>query len=274
MFKLDDKGYPKISENFASVQVETESGNPFHHPGTGQFTFAPPGVNILIGRELIKGLSTARRKTLFSRAKVSKANQLAARVIDGKLHIALLINGRRVDSFAFTPLGNKENNAPEQEIGEGEKGSVVKQPQDSERDIITDAARTPNLDNDSLYQYLEGRGIAITEQNKEQYFELVKNKRLDDLVDYLHLHMREKVKGVSKEGTIRLVLPTGYLRKSFSGLEKEDIQLVLTRLQGRGWLEKDVQEHVTSKLPKKFKGELLNKNDDEEEAKELDRKKV
>src|SRR5438552_5353060 len=107
--EIDSSGFPRLEEDKLELAVtisptDSGGGNPYHNAFTGQFTFAPPGVRILQGAQHLKSLSTPAKTLITQRVKAAKANAMGARIVNGNLHIVLLNNSQRVDSFAIPPL--------------------------------------------------------------------------------------------------------------------------------------------------------------------------
>jgi hypothetical protein len=254
VLELDEKGYPILKLG----AVPTKSGNPFHNPATGQFSFAPPGVRILKGTKFIKGLSTTSRKILFARAAAVKANQLAAEIKDGKLVLVLFRDGRLLHSFALAPpKGTDGEKLPDEESGEGQRLGITSEV----RDLILEAARNIGLQGDSLFSFIkEELGIELSDGQKKQIQQMVHEIRLEDLISYLHQNMQKKLEGKKELGIVRILTPRGYLRKAFSNLEEEDVAEVISRLRAKGWTENVVQSSIINGLPKRFKDVFKDEN--------------
>jgi hypothetical protein len=251
---VDEKGFPVLLAEKIDLATfaptKSGQGNDFHDSFTGKFTYAPPGVQIMGGEELIKGLSTTTRKVLFDRAKAVRANQLNAAIIDGKLHIVLLKNGRKMDAFAVLPKGQREE-AKRNAEGEQEGGVEIDLTDSNIRDTLIDAARTLGLQGEGLKKFLEDRlGGEIDPRLFESFEIAVRDFRLNDLVDYLHMNVLPEDSATNE---LRVSAPRGYLRKTFAGLTPEEVQIVFTRLGGRGWSEESLQTKVAGSLPAKLK---------------------
>jgi hypothetical protein len=251
---VDKKGFPRID---LGVAVPTKSGNAFHDKFTGKFSFAPPGVIILEGSDLIKNLSTSSRKVLFERAKVGRANQLSARIIEGKLHIVLLNNGKRVDSFALRPTSEKKGEQAKSGQDTSKLGKGVPELSDSERDNILEIARDLNLVGDKLKKRLEkifeGQ---LSPGDKEVVKRMIDQQRIDDLVAYLHQNLLKKLKEDKSTSKVKILTPRGYLRKSFANIDEPTMKIILQRLQGKGWSEQELQDNVVKSLPARLKEHL------------------
>jgi len=256
MLKIDKAGFPRISEdkiNFASVKVPTESGNPFHNPFTGEFTFAPPGVKIFEGEDLFRDLSTSSRKVVFDRVALTQANQASARIINGNLHIVLLRDGRRLDSFGFPPKEIQKEDAEARENNVQFPDSKL-QITGEIRDAIMAAARDLDLVGGALIAFIEEQvGTKFSREQKKELLRLINEQRINDLIDYLHQNLRKQELNEKDQGKIRILTPRGYIRRTFARLDEIQVQEVLTRLQARGWLESVIQERVVAGLPQRFK---------------------
>lgn len=241
---LDSKGYPKLE---LAVAVPTESGNPFHNAATGKFAFAPPGVTIVVGKNLVKEMPSNQRKLLFEKAKITNANQLGVTVDDeGNLVFNLFRDGRLLHKFAVSQ-GGEDGNAKE----------TPSEPSEGERDTIIDAARETNLTGDKLKSFIEERlGVELSDAEFQLYEQQVVAQRINDLVDYLHTNLRRLEQGEKQTNKVRISTPRGYLRKTFASLDVDTARRVLDRLTARGWNSAVVQERVAEKLPKKLREEL------------------
>jgi hypothetical protein len=246
---LDHSGYPIL---LGSVPVPTKSGNPFHNPLTGEFSFAPAGVLVLGGGNLLKLLSAGTRKVLADRAKIGKANQLIAGFIDGKIHIVLLRDGVRVHSFAVAPSQEK---GKAQKEGESNTTSGKLQVTPVIKDALLEAARNLNLSDAELIKFIEEQtGVEIGEEQKQQILDLVQEQRLEDLIAYLHQQLRVRVDGAAfDDGLVTIAVGRGFFRKTFSGLDEAQTKIVLQRLEGKGWSENVLQAAIVSKFPKRLK---------------------
>lgn len=259
--EVGQNGFPVLKEDHidlgtVSVDANTKSGNPFHNPATGQFTFAPAGMQIITGEKLLKGLSTPTRKLFFQRTAVTQANQVAARVIDGNLHIVLLRDGRRLDSFAVKPQQGASGQGTGGENKPGVSGKPIEVTPTLE-DAAREAARL-GLTGDALVKFLEKRGINATGSALQQVEDLVKNKKLDDLIDYLHQALRKRFHKEDQIDRIRISVGRGYLKKTFATLDEAQTRIVLQRLQGRGWSEDVVQGAIIPQMPKRLKDVFQN----------------
>lgn len=227
---------------FASAVVPTESGNPFHDVTTGRFSFAPPGVNVISGRQFLRQIDTNSRKKLFARAKLTGANQLAVKEKDGQIIFVLFKDGRALSTFSFPQVGQEGQKAPAQIPQTG-----------ALRDALIDAARNPSLTGDRLESFLTGRlGDAFDPSEFGVYEKMIDELRLNDLLDYLHQNLRRKLHGEKQTDKIRISTPRGYLAKTFAWLDEEKTRLVLDRLRARGWSENDIQENVINQFPKRL----------------------
>jgi hypothetical protein len=261
---LDEAGYPIL---LGSVPVPTKSGNPFHNPLTGEFSFAPAGVLVLGGGDLLKLLSAGTRKVLADRAKIGKANQLIAGFIDGKIHIVLLRDGVRVHSFAVSPSQEK---GKAQKEGEGNATSGKLQVTPVIKDALLEAARNLNLSDAELIKFIEEQtGVEIGEEQKQQILDLVQEQRLEDTVRYLHQQLKIRVENQPQnDALVTIAVGRGYFRKVFSGYSEEETQIILQRLEGLGWSENILQANIVTKFPARLKKAFAIENKKEKGEKE------
>lgn len=254
--RLGQNGYPELYEDkvnlgTVSIDPDTKSGNPFHNPATGEFTFAPAGMQVLEGENLLKGLSTSTRKIFFNRSAVTKANQVVARIINGNLQIVLLRDGRKLDSFAVAPKSADIQKARAIEA-KGSPGAQLEQDAII-RDAAVDAVRQGIENADELHAFLRSRNISLSGGVFAQIQELMKGKRLDDLVDYLHQTLLKKHHKENQVDRVRISVGRGFLKRTFAGLDKGETQKVLERLQGRGWTENTLQGTIVTQFPPRLK---------------------
>jgi hypothetical protein len=244
---LDKKGFPVLLEDDLKlgVVVPTESGNPFHNPQTGRFSFAPPGVNVIKGGEYLEGIKSDLRKYLFEVSKKSGANQLAIKDVNGSLQFVLMRDGRHLGSFSA-----------QSQVDKGETTALsISDP--LLRDAIVEAARNPSLTGEKLRAFLSERiGKEIDDEVFEQIQTQIDDQRLNDLIDYVSQNLHRKLDGIPFTNTIRLHTPRGYLQKNFSNLTPEQAQEVITRIQHRGFTEEQVQTYVVAKFPKALREKL------------------
>lgn len=255
---IDNSGYPIVLEggvnlaNFVPTKGDGR-GNPFHNSATGKFSWAPPGVSITSGAELVKGLNTNDRKLLFEKASTVRANQLAAKIVDGKLFMVLLRDGRRLHSFSVMPP-----QTPQEGVQANPLDQTALDPAQLKlmQDAIRDAARQLNLSKGEILNLLKERSkTSLSPIELDQFVQEVKNQRITDLIDYLDTNLhRSENHDLSKR--VRIQTPRGYLRRTFSALLKEDVQEVMERLQARGWSENIIQEKIVSQVPKKVRSQL------------------
>lgn len=258
---IDSKGFPELFEDQVDLAVvakvaEGRPGNDFHDKFTGKFTYAPSGVRVLSGGAFLKAIDSTQRQRLFNAAAGTKANQLGVKLINGQLQAVLLRDGRRIISFSLGADPTKGKNAP-QTAPDGSKEGAPVQLTPALRDTIVDAARDLNLTGDKLTKFIEDRAEGeLSPGDIASIINLIKDQQLNDLVDYLHQQLRRIVKKETTKDEIRISVGRGFLRKSFANLDKAQTVEVLTRLQARGWLEKDIQDHVADSLPKRLRNEL------------------
>lgn len=258
MFGIDSKGYPivypdRVDLGITIVPTKTGGGNPSHDSFSGKFSFLPGGVVAIRGEDLLKGLSSPQRKVLFQRAQISKANQVAARIINGKLYIVLLSNGRRIDSFSLSnPADSAQTGTPQTPPG-GAGAPAIGSP--VVRDALVDAARG-GLEGKQLTQFLEKRGIQIPPGGMAQFMQLIDEQRKNDLVDYLDQQLRKQTHQSDQIDRVRISVGRGYLRQVFSRYKPDEIKVILQRLEGRGWSEDVIHSNVISKLPKRLRDPL------------------
>lgn len=255
MLVLDKEGYPVLTEDYLDLAITfspVEKGRPGndYHDASGKFTFLPSGIKFLIGRNLIENESSVIKKQVADRATALKANQIGAKLINGKVHVVFLKNGRRLHSFTFIQKDRtkKEGKDPDPKNILG----IDITPQI--KDEVIEAAREIFLVGKDLEEYLKKiSNNELSPSDIASLKNLVEQQRLNDLVSYLHNKMRKVYKGAKDTDTIRLSVGRGYLKKLFAMLERDQIQEVLTRLQARGWKESEIQSTVIEDLPPKHK---------------------
>lgn len=255
---INSKGFPELREDHIDLATiskvaEGRPGNDFHDT-KGKFTFTPAGVQVLRGGDLLKLLSESGKARLFKFSQMAKPNQLIATLVNGKVQVTLLTDGRRLASF---PL-SVDKKTTQQGKGNKDQAGQAGAPQGSVRDLIVDAARDLTLTGDALNAFVQKRGEAagLSPGDIASLERQIRDQQINDLVDYLHQKMRQALKNETIKDSIRISVGRGYEKKVFSALDKDGAMQVLTRLQARGWLESQVQEIVTDTLPKRLKEEL------------------
>jgi hypothetical protein len=234
----DENGYPLL---LATQRVATKSGNPYHSSLTGEFTNAPAGVLVLKGENLLKLLSPGTKKILADRAKIGKANQLAAEIIDGKLHIVLLRDGKRVHSFSVKPKTQGSNERVK-------VTPVIK-------DALIENARNLGLSDEQIIKNLqEISGVEFSDEQREEILELIKEQRLEDTIAYLHYQLQVRTKERPQDDAIlRIAVGRGYFRRVFSQYDEAQTKIILDRLRAKGWGDEILQAAVITKFPKRLK---------------------
>lgn len=259
MINLDKNGFPvlvadRVDLGVNIVPTKTGQGNPAHDTFSGRFSFLPGGVQVLQGEELLRSLSTATRKVFFQRAAVTKANQVSAQVVNGKLHIVLLNNGRRLDSFVIAPQTQQDTNqAPSQTAGAATGATQTALP--LVRDAIVEAARE-GLQGSELRDFLLKRKINVTGDNLAAIMREIELQKKNDIVDYLNQQLRQQVNKENQIDRIRLSVGRGFLRKVFAHYKEDEVRGILQRLEGMGWSQDVIHSNVISKLPKRLRDPL------------------
>jgi hypothetical protein len=231
------------------IAVPTQSGNPFHDVFSGKFTYAPPGVNIIIGKQIVKDLQPSAGKILAEAARKVKPNQMSAVIEDGMIVFNLFRDGRLLTSFSV----------PQESSGEGEKGKKPPAQDDKSldkglpvgtgafRDAVVDAARETSLEGDALKSFFEEKlGIKLDERQVTRLAELVDEQRINDLSDYLNIYLREG----SNTNALRISAPRGFVRKAFANLEIDVIHDVFARLRARGWSDEILNDKIVKQFSK------------------------
>jgi hypothetical protein len=250
----DSKGIPIMLKDKIdlAIAVPTESGNPFHNPATGRFTFAPPGVNILQGSEIFKTLDKATRNSIFGRSKFLNANQASAQKNGDRIEIVFLRDGRFLGSFSMKdPEAEKRKKEAEKAGKEGQKAAIDS---DVGRDRLISIARDKSIRGERLKDYLEQvLGREASEEEFDQAEQAIQDQNLLDLIQYLHQKLSEKYDENSLKDQVRVAVGRGYLKQEFSNLDEAQTQEVFNRLNGLGWQTDQIQETIVPQLPKRLK---------------------
>ncbi len=261
MIELDAKGYPRLKEDriglavFSPSNSDTGRGNDFHDPRTGQFTFSPPGNRVIEGGPLFKQMSKSSRKLLFDRAKAFQSNAVAARIVNGQLHLILLRDGKRVDSFALDPVDQREGEQQGPPQSDEVSGLPVEQLDDRERDILFQVARNVALNGEEAFQEVASRfEREISPAQKAIITQWIVDQRVSMLVAYLDLRFRQSIKGEKiSDAEFKIKVGRGMLKKTVAGLDPSAIRAVSSRLEGLGWSSEDVGTHWLDSLPERLR---------------------
>lgn len=253
--QIDKNGFPTVLPDKTNLGVifsptKTGQGNPAHDSFSGKFSFLPAGVHVLKGGDLLKSLSTSTRKIFFQRAQITRANQVSAQIVNGRLHIVLLNDGRRLDSFAVAPQGDAAQVAAQQARSDAAGAPLTGSP--VIRDAIVDAARD-GLEGKELQEFLQKRGIDISGGQINQILEAIDQQKKNDVVDYLNQLLRKQVHQENQIDRVRLSVGRGFLRQVFSKYSEDEIKGILDRLSARGWSQDVISSNVISKLPKRLR---------------------
>jgi hypothetical protein len=255
MFELDENGYPQLLKDAANLAVvsriaEGRPGNDFHDSATGKFTYAPTGVNVLGGHNVLKRLSDASKTRLLEYSKIAKPNQLLAREIElGKAQIIFLRDGRHLAEFELELNVEKGKKKAPEDILTKEFASSGEL-----RDYIVDIARDLGLQGEVLEKFIkrESQG-ELSPGDLASIKNMVENVRMNDFVDYLHYQLRLHTGKEKPQDEIRVQAGRGYRKKLWRAFSVDQAQEVLVRLQARGWKEADVQEFIVDSMPGRLK---------------------
>lgn len=265
MLELKNK-YPVLKKTNLGVAVPTESGNPFHDVFTGKFTYAPPGVNIIIGKKIVNDLTPGIGKVLAEAARKVKPNQMSAVAEDGNIIFTLFRDGRLLTQFSVpveTGEGKKGEKPPEQDDPELQKG--LEAPTGAFRDAVVDAARETSLEGEALKSFFEEKlNMEVDEHLLKRLASLVDEQRINDLSDYLNTYLREG----SNTNTLRISAPRGYVRKAFANLELDVINDVFGRLRARGWSNEILNDKIVVQFSKERQRQVLGANLPEKKKKQ------
>ena len=257
------KGFSLTREktlNLANIKIDVESGNPYRNAGTGKFGFELPGVSILMGKRLLKGMPTEAKNALANRVRYTNARQMGIREDEatGELIVVLATEGRILDTFSMPPPQPVEgDSAPEGTGPPSNTGKAYKAAFDPAdeilRDAILDAARNLNLDEDQVIAAVEDRiGRELSDAEKHQLKLEVDRQRLEDLVQYLYTNSTDD----NTNGMVRIRTPRGYIRRTFAGLDKVQAEKVIGRLQAMGLDDETIKNRIESQMPKRLKREM------------------
>lgn len=254
---IDKKGFPRLKEDslelgtiISPIKSGTGRGNSAHDSFSGRFTFLPPGVQILEGMELAKGLSSATAQLFRDRAKATSANQAVLRVVNGNLHFVLLKNGKKMNSFAIQP----------EDVRKGVKQEQPARLTDQESIAIIKLARNLGLSGEKLKNRINEMFTGIAPDQIQQIEHEVDRQRILDLVMYLDQRLRIELKGEKiTDEEIRIGVGRGFMRRSFATIEKPQLLDIIQKLEGLGWSTDQVNKGLVGKVPKRLKESLNGK---------------
>lgn len=258
MIELDSNGFPQIVKDELELAVisrvaEGRPGNDFHNAATGEFTFAPTGVDVIAGNNLLKRLDKASKVRLAQYAKIANPNQLLARSVElGKVQVVFMRDGKHLADFQLDLEPEKGQKKPEDVLVKefASSGEL--------RDYIIDIARDLDLQGESLENFIkrESRG-ELSPGDLASIKNMVETTRMNDFVDYLHYQLRLHTGKEKIQDEIRVSVGRGYKKKLWRMFSTEQAQEVLTRLQARGWQESVIQEFIVDTMPGRLK-EAIN----------------
>lgn len=264
-FSLNRKGL-----NLANVKIDVTSGNPYRNSATGKFGFEIPGVAVIMGKRFLRAIDTESRNSLANRVKYTGARQMGIKQNEtGTLTVVLATEGRILDTFTLPPpLPLREDETAHITATGGEKGQPYEAALDFEeeelRDQILNAARDLNLRESQIESAIEEKlGRDLSEAEKEQLQQEIDRQRLEDLVQYLSYNMHRFYNKGEEGGRVKIRTPRGYLRRTFSGLDKTQAQKVVSRLQGLGWNEEQLEAKVFKYMPKRLRREFGRQEDED-----------
>jgi len=120
------------------------------------------------------------------------------------------------------------------------------------RDAITDAARTlEDLSPAGVEQFVRRRWAgrrALNQDDIDAFAADARRQRVHDVVDALDFRIRKAVYGRAGTRQPHVVIPRGLQRKSLSGLEREELVMIFTRLHERGWSDQQIKRHGIRRL--------------------------
>lgn len=254
MIELDENGYPQLIEDemeLATISkvAEGRPGNDFHDAG-GKFTFAPTGVTVLGGNEILKRLDAASKVRLAQYAKIARPNQMIARETElGKVQAIFMRDGRHLAEFELSvePEKGKKNKPEDVLLKQFASSGEL-------RDYIVDTARDLLLQGESLDNFIKRESHGeLSPGDLMSIKNMVETARMNDFIDYLHYQLRLHTGKEKIQDEIRLAAGRGYRKKIWRAFSVEQAQEVLVRLQARGWTEADVQEFIVDSMPARLK---------------------
>ena len=245
------------SLDLANIRIPVESGNPYRNSATGKFGYELPGVDVITGKRYLMGMNKEAKNALSSRARFTKATQMALKEgLEGEVIVVLANAGRILDKFALP-------NAMPIEQTEGTDGEPMRQESqldfndESLRDSLLYASRNLNLDDESIVKSIEEKlGRELTGTEVQQLNEEIDKQRIEDLIQYLNVNLDRKLRDGTKTGIVRIQTPRGYIRRTFSNLDGPTTEKVFTRLRAMGWEENVIEDQIASSLPARLKKEL------------------
>lgn len=222
----------------------TQSGNKFHSQATGKFGFKPGNSTIRSGGYLLRQLPIATRDLINKRAASLKADSVAAYVIGGKLKVAFLKGGKQIDVLELEDSVN-----PRKPINSGPPEEVAKR-SDTAREM---AREFEDFDEGDVREFLKGRTLRdLTDDEIEQFHDLVRDHRINDMVDILDQRMiRAKASRSRNRRFVSVNAPKGFMRKSLNGLTDEEVRLIAIRLSSKGWTENDLNQFLIKRFTDK-----------------------
>lgn len=243
----------------ASVERDTQHGNPWFDPKTGRFSTGP-NMKVIAGQQLFANLLNISRRLIQQQIEAVGADSIALYQVGNSVKVVLMVAGSPITSF---PVPTTET--PQDEISipqlEGEAGlqdptgpknrsdiptGVDELEWERRLDAVRDLARTSRtLEPDDIRQWLEDRANDISSIDIDQFIRDVRAHRLDDIADAININ---QLPALDKRNSVRVSAPKKWLNDTMAGLEDHEILKLANRLQARGWSDDDLRSKVLGKI--------------------------
>lgn len=110
------------------------------------------------------------------------------------------------------------------------------------RDAVRDAAREfDQMTGADAQEFLAGRVRDMSKVDLQQFVNMVRQQRLDDLADILEQQMRTALSKGRGRRTVKVQAPRGYTRRVFAGLTDDEVVDVAIRMERRGFSEDEIR---------------------------------
>jgi len=254
--QVADQGVP----SGASVQRDTQHGNPWFDPKTGRFSNGPANMKIVAGGQLFEKLINVSRQLIQRNIEMTKADQIALYQVGNSIKVVLLVNGSPRASFQVPSEDTPEDEFNVAEL-EGQAGlgdptgpknrsdlpdGIDELQWERRLDAVRDLARTSDtLEPEDVKQWLEDRAKEISSIDIDQFIRDVRAHRLDDLADAINTN---QMTAQEKRGQVRVAAPQKWINDNMQGLEDHEILKLANRLQARGWSDEDLKSKVLAKI--------------------------
>lgn len=160
----------------------------------------------------------------------------------GELHLADVPGSGLSKKDPNAKSGNPLHDTRSGKFGTGSRAPKTEPPANVDplafarmMDAVRDAARNFDMfDEGDVQEFLQGRAKDPSVIDNLAFLEMVKNQRLDDIVDILDQQLRSSGSKPFGSRKVKITAPRGFLKRAIGGLDADQIAQAMHRLEGRG----------------------------------------